>query len=68
MYLTVMQQGKLLKNSLAVWSIFLSYPWCHSCYLTIATLDEKKVIEKKEQNELKGMEYFLTEVIITSLK
>ena len=28
----------------------------------------KKMIEKKEQNELKGMDYFLTEVIITSLK
>ena len=35
---------------------------------SVITLDKKKMIEKNEQNELKGMHYFLTEVIITSLK
>jgi len=34
----------------------------------VITVDEKKVIEMKERNELKGMDHFLTDVIIKSLK
>ena len=34
----------------------------------VITLAEKAMIEHKQERELKGMDYFLTEVIMTSLK
>ena len=34
----------------------------------VVTMQQKREIEQKEQTELKGMDYFLTNVIITSLQ